>query len=177
MKKAQIESKVFIYALLAIVVVLILIFGFKTITNIGEKNRQVISIKFEKDFKSELLTDFGSVKRGTFELPPGTKYVCFIDLNKRDELLTSAIFEPFLKKYPLMKDSIESGTQLNAFAIREDVTASFYGGDICFDYPYFLCVETPRNILDKIVNPRPNVRRIKPCFLVTSDGCNFLLAI
>src|SRR3989338_437822 len=47
-----------------------------------------------------------------------------------------------------MKDSIESGTQLNAFAIREDVTASFYGGDICFDYPYFLCVETPRNILD-----------------------------
>ena len=148
MKKAEIQSKVIIYILSAIVAAIILIFAAKMITTIGEKQRTVSLIKFEKDFGSELPTDPGSVKRGEFELPANTKYVCFIDLNKTDELLESPIFEPYLDRYPDMKDSIESKALINVFAIKETVTASFYGGSICFDYPYFLCIETPRKILD-----------------------------
>jgi len=138
-KKAQIESRLVIYVIISVVVIILLISTLVFLKNMKEKQRKIQLEKINQDLKETVDTlDYGSTDEKCMELPEDTTEVCIFDLNKRGESEKS----PLIGRYPIIKDSIQSGVPKNLFIISGKKIDSQYIGDVCMDhYPYYSCFE------------------------------------
>lgn len=148
MDKAQIQSQVLKYILITVVSFLIIAFGVVVIKNFREEQREAELIAFRGDISGigVIATRVGSVDRETFIVPPPTKLICFLDLEKKNEILEM----PLVDKYIFIKNSLESSASANVFLITNDVLDdAFYEEYLCFkEYPYYQCIETFHSQLD-----------------------------
>ena len=141
-KRAQIQSQHLIYIFALVIVVLILILGYKTTSGYQRKTDQISQIQFEQKLRNDvesLSSDYGSVKVKEYQLPPGFDEICFVDLEKVD---TENIFN-----YPLIKDSVKSGVKANVFLLRENdnkFEESYIEGLKLQNFPYYSCVKSKK---------------------------------
>lgn len=149
-KKAQIQSKVFMYIFVAIVILLLLVFSYIAIKKARERARELEQKRLEQEIEASLEEiEYGSVEHKKLNVPEGTKEICFIDITKRSEILKSPILKA--DKYKRMKNIIQSGEKKNIFFFmqQEPYLTSTYQPGICFDhYPYFVCIEARANVLN-----------------------------
>ncbi len=138
MRRAQ-ASQVFIWALAAILMTLLLLFGYRAINSLTERGEQVNCLEFQNNLRStiESTTDYGAERRATFRPPAGYKKVCFI--KTYGGLPPSTIIDD-----PIIKDNVESQIKdANVFLVKEIAEDSFSVGDIDVEGGY-LCVSVTR---------------------------------
>lgn len=135
-KRGQLNN-VFIYIFALVVIGLIFILGYNYISttreNIVKTDLILLKNKLISDIKA-ISSDYGSSKRISYSLPESTQ-LCLFDLNKKDEILGNLPADFNL----LIKDSIQSSVEKNAFIISDAVFESYYVGDIEINEPYFNC--------------------------------------
>ncbi|MFH1398730.1 MAG: hypothetical protein ABIG95_01305 [Candidatus Woesearchaeota archaeon] len=89
--KSQIQSQIFVYILGAIIMSLVLLFGYRSIRGMIGRGEQTSLLKFKSELKSTIATvsqDYGSIKLAEFEIPSGYRAVCFVNLTyDRNHLL------------------------------------------------------------------------------------------
>ena len=138
-RKSQISGMVFVYIFSAIIIALILIFGYKSIVGTKEKVEQTELAISKNEIISDIgaiKTDFGSSKRVSYSIPSQTQ-LCLFDLEKRD-----AIFENLPEGFnPLIIDSIRNNVRKNAFVWGNEIFEPFYVGEIEIREPYFYCLK------------------------------------
>ena len=84
-KKAMGVGQVFIFIVAAITFALIAIFGFKAIKAVMDSGEQVQFVQFKNELESSIkriYTEYGSVRKETFN--PGAEFtrICFVDLSR-----------------------------------------------------------------------------------------------
>ena len=82
MKKAQIQSQMFIYVFAIIVISLVLFFGIKSISSFTKDTSKVVLVNFINDMKSRILgitSEYDSISEVTLDLPKDYVAVCFIN--------------------------------------------------------------------------------------------------
>lgn len=132
-KKSQ-ASEVLIYAISAIVVILILYFGYRGVSSFIKARESAEIEKFKLQLKSDISNaalDYGSVKILTYDLPKKYNSICFVDLkNVEINSITN----------PIISDSVESGSPNNAFLIGKE-TEGIDAGPLSVECePYFRCI-------------------------------------
>jgi hypothetical protein len=146
-KKTQIQSKVFMYILAGIVAVLVIFYTFKAIQAFKGEKRRAIMVELEEKLKTAVeiaSSKFGSLSVEAFNLPEGTEEVCFVDLENIPAVLETSLVD----RFPIIKNSLEGNENVNTFVIiNGKVGESLYIGPVCFDWPYYKCIKTPKNIL------------------------------
>jgi hypothetical protein len=140
-----------LYIASAILVVLILIFGFKALTSFKAKQRAATIIELEASLKSAVESvsdDFGSVREVEIRVPAGTDQICFLDLSKRSYLLKTSL----MKKFPGINESVGNMLPENMFLIDgKRVTDSRFVGSLCFPRPYYRCIDTPTTLVRLLI--------------------------
>jgi len=152
--KGQIIGQAFIFILAAILFSLILLFGYRAISRIGETQSEVELIEFKDGLSSavgKVRLDFGSVKKYSLKIPDKFKEVCLIDLafmNRRRPTL-----EALRDVKPLIFDAIEAGTDQNVFTSPLSKTpikigAIETGNAKEVGYPAYMCIENTGAVID-----------------------------
>ncbi|MEK6869546.1 MAG: hypothetical protein AABX74_04910 [Nanoarchaeota archaeon] len=138
-RKSQISGTVFVYIFSAIIIAVILIFGYRSIVGTTEKIEQtelaILKNKIISDIEA-MKSDFGSSKEVSYSIPSQTQ-LCMFDLEKKD-----AIFKNLPEGFnPLVIDSIRNNIRKNAFVWGNEVFEPFYIGEIEIREPYFYCLK------------------------------------
>ena len=84
--KAMAIGQAFIFMVAAITFALVLIFGYKAITDFLDKGEQVEFIRFKTDLETnvkKIYTEYGSVRIKSFNIPIKYTQICFIDLSQK----------------------------------------------------------------------------------------------
>ena len=135
-QKAQI-GQIFIYVISALVIILVLYYGYGAIANIGEKQQELNYVNFQtslQDMVDYTSSDYKTVRIESFILPSGYTNVCFVD----PDIVRAGDVDsvPDIQNYPLIYDSVADRTQANVFVMPEG--APFYiekmqidGGFMC----------------------------------------------
>lgn len=138
-KRGQISGTVFVYIFSAIIIAVILIFGYRSIAGTTEKIGQTELAILKNEIISgieAMKTDFGSSKRVSYSIPQYTQ-LCLFDLEKKDALLGN-LPEGF---NPLIIDSIRNNIRKNVFVWGNEIFEPFYVGEIEIREPYFYCLK------------------------------------
>ena len=138
-RKSQISGTVFVYIFSAIIIAVILIFGYRSIIGTKEKIEQteLAILKNEIILDIEVMkNDFGSSKEVSYSIPSQTQ-LCLFDLEKKDAILGN-LPEGF---NPLIIDSIRNNVRKNAFVWGNEIFEPFYVGEIELREPYFQCLK------------------------------------
>jgi len=143
-KTGQIGANVFIYLITAVVIIVILAIGYNSLFNIKERmnNAEIILLnnQLTSDIKS-ISNDFGTFKKKTYSFPNFAE-LCLVDIDKKNTILGSEL----INSYPLLKDSIQSGIDKNAFIVSDTIFESFFIGDFEINhYPHFICLKPEAN--------------------------------
>ena len=183
LKKAQIQSQIFVYLLVAVIIGFMLLFAFKAISGFGKKNIEHQIILFQENIKKDIEAQaihIGSVVEESYTMPNFVTRVCFMDVSKREEILSAGSFEDF----PLIVDSLET-TDNNMFLFDEDDNFynSFNVGNVNLlgDYnckPH-VCFDVQNKVLNVLMMGRGHATLLLPIavnkqYLVTCDcpkGC------
>lgn len=111
-KKGEIPSTVFIYAITAVIVGFILIFGYQSITKLGTTVSKTDTAKFKTELRNTMISDtsYGKNEVLNIGIPAGYVELCFVaaDSLAGNDLLT---------RYPQAQDVAESAD--NAFLADE----------------------------------------------------------
>jgi hypothetical protein len=128
-KKAEV-NQVFIFLIIAAVIVVIILFGFaqiqQMIKSVQEAEMQVFANQLTKDI------EFVSLKKGsqtfTYTLPNSVKSIVFLDSSYKTVLMENL----FIKKNPIIYDALESDQKMNMFLMSKSgkLLKSFYIGEI-----------------------------------------------
>lgn len=121
MKKAQIQSQIFIYIFGIVVISLILIFGIKAIKDFSKDTEAVSLVSFENDLVSyadSTASEYNSVKKIEIMLPKIFNQVCFTDEFTNESQIST--------DYPLIKDELKDGTSNNVFVKSKNLQRSIY---------------------------------------------------
>jgi len=141
MKKSQINSHVITCFIIAIGISLILIFGYKAWIFIKDSQCKHLTI-LEADLKDSIRiqsTDIGSRKQFIADIPCNADFAFAIDLDRKDYVKES------FQDFPIIKDSIESGSKSNFFVVKDkEIIESFDIGNIDISYPYYECFDIKR---------------------------------
>ena len=136
------------YILAVLIFGLIVIFGYREISNLMQKQQQVDLINFEnnlKDVIKRLSSSYGDKKvydtENPLKVPSGYNKLCFIELDKPKTGYVSS------SNYPLIYNSWDDNVQANVFL--DDAKHSFYADNItiepdnskCFDITNGLRIE------------------------------------
>src|SRR3989338_11637560 len=135
--KSQIIGNVFIYLFSTIVIGLILIFGYKSITKTNETMQQADLELLKNSLSSDIKimsSDYGSSKKVSYNIPQNSE-LCLFDLEKKDEILNNEK----MSLYPLINNSLESNSKKNVFLASPSIFEPLYAGDIEINEPYFYC--------------------------------------
>jgi hypothetical protein len=133
MKKAQIQSQIFVYILTMLVVGLILLYGYNAIKGFKQKQEDVTMIEVENQLKT-LITSasskYGSIEKAELNLPSAYEKICFADNTK---LGPTSRLDCGLSGQPktIVVDSIKSSTA-NIFLVP-DGSKNFKIGKIIVD--------------------------------------------
>ncbi len=138
-RNSQISGTVFVYMFSAIIIALILIFGYRSIIGTQESIEQTELAIFKNKIISDIemiRTDFGSSKTVSYSIPRQTQ-LCIFDLSKKE-----SIFENLPPDFnPLIIDSIRNNIKKNAFVWGNEIFEPLYLGEIEIREPYFYCLE------------------------------------
>lgn len=119
MRKGQILGQVFILILAAAIFILILLYGYKAISQFTQRSEQVAFINFETEFRNAVKgvsLDYGSVKKLELTLPSKYRELCVLcspDLPVGAACAPSAEFQT---DHPLIYESAQGGAQ-NVFLV------------------------------------------------------------
>ena len=146
-KRSAIEA-VFIYAISSIVIVLILYFGYKGITGIGNARQESMleqaKLQIRADF-SQIALRYDTTANFHYQLPSKFNKLCFADLLASEENKT--LRDPELLNYQLIKDSVESNLPSNVFFVGE-TTDAFDAGKLRLSCsPFFACFQARAGIV------------------------------
>ncbi len=119
MKKAQ-AYEVLIYVLSALIVGLVLYYGYQAVAGFGEKQKQFQYLQFKTDFENAINTiapDFGTVRISSISVPSNFLEVCIVDPNKIGSPPQN--LKDQQTKYPLIYDSVNEGVEKNIFPMPD----------------------------------------------------------
>ena len=125
-------GQIFIFVVAAIIFILILMYGYKAISNFLQRSEQVALIDFKSDLESSvevIKRDYGSVRKLELKLPKRYTELCIIDINN---------CEPLKKQRPLMYSTCIAGSE-NVILVPKQETPIFLpditvlGGYTCVD--------------------------------------------
>ncbi|MBI1970083.1 hypothetical protein HYS48_05290 [Candidatus Woesearchaeota archaeon] len=140
-KKALVAGQIFLYLFTLVIVVLVLIFGYRMVSNFQDRSEELTLLKFKKDLQATIEgVTFGTKKVRTFDVPPGYKDFWLIDPATMGKC-------PYADRVPpLIQDSINSGSPHNAFLLGPE---KFEAWEMRRVYVDFGCVfaEISRNQL------------------------------
>ena len=167
-KKSQI-TQVFIYILALFIFALILYYGYYSISSFIKKGEEVVYIKFKTQLESEveaILPQYGSVsifnKNKPLKAPGKAEEACFVSYNAVGNIgVITGESAAELQKYPIIKLSIESGTEENVFLLPREERApiSFLRIEIPGG---FGCIPVKQGRLDIRLESLGNAVRITP---------------
>lgn len=118
MKRAQIIGQVFVLILASMVFILILLYGYKAISQFSSRSEQVAFVTFETDFKNAVKAvslDYGSVKKLELSLPSKYQELCIFcssDYNPSwtgCDNVASTEFQKIVQEHPLLIESWNYG--------------------------------------------------------------------
>src|SRR3989338_11566318 len=87
-KKGLGIGQVFIFIVAALTFALIMIFGYKSITQFIEKGEQIEFVQFKSDLESSIkriYSQYGARSTQQFTLPGKYEQICFVDLEANEE--------------------------------------------------------------------------------------------
>lgn len=127
MKRAQIVGQVFILILASMVFILILLYGYKAISQFTQRSEQVAFVSFETDLKNAVkgvsLT-FGSVRKVELTLPAKYSELCVFCSPEFDpswegcDNIASTEFQELQVKHPLLVEAWNGGNSAqNVFLV------------------------------------------------------------
>ena len=153
-KKNQLIGNVFIYIFSAVVIAVILIFGYKSITRTAETMKQSdlesLKSKISSDIKI-MSSDYGSSKKVSYNIPENAE-LCLFDLGKKYEILKNKK----INSYPIIKDSLESNAKKNAFLVSSSIFEPFYLEEMEINEPYFYCLTTIAGKVSFVIEGKGN---------------------
>ena len=144
MRKSQLYGQIFIYLLTILIIAFILIYGYNAISSFKCRTEQVVSLKLSQDLKSSverITPDFGSVIKKEIDIGSASE-ICFVESYRsfNPSFAVSNSDGTLVAADPIIKDSIQSGSDKNIFLIEKSTTNScksipnsFYGGKISVD--------------------------------------------
>ena len=113
-RSAQAQTQIFMYVLGAIVFVMVLIYGYKSISEIKDKGQLVEILRARNDLDSKvkaLRTEYQTVRYHTLLLPPTFTKVCFIDSVKAESLgSTDTGFDDIATESPAAAAVVDGST-------------------------------------------------------------------
>lgn len=113
-RKSQIQSQVFVYVLAMIIIAVILLYGYKSISMMRQKGEDIDLLSFKQDVEEEVVkmsNDYGSANIVTFKTPSGFDRVCLVDLAKNPDAALKS-------EQPLVYESWADGTA-NVFLVKD----------------------------------------------------------
>jgi hypothetical protein len=141
-KKAQINTQIFVYILAAVIIGLIVIVGYKSISSILQVTSQAPIDDFKATFEGKVsitARSYGKVEKYQFTLPDKFDQICFIDsLNDDDEFVDLSLPAD---ANPIIKDVVDFGNKINVFILKDGTPEEeFYveNLDVAQDY---LCLD------------------------------------
>jgi hypothetical protein len=115
MKRAQILGQVFVLILAGAVFIMILLYGYKAISQFAQRSDEVSFINFEsslKDSVKQVSLDFGSVKRLDLSLPSKFLQLCvFCSPDLGPQVANCAPTQTFQQAHQLLYESWKGGSQ------------------------------------------------------------------
>ncbi len=138
-KRGYISGEVIKYMLIAFIVIIIQIAGFKLYQVVKDQQCQTELTRFKIELENlPNSIELGSVDERSYSAPCNAEEILFIDLEQSRDL---SVFD----KYPLIKDSLKSGIKKNVFVMKDSaLISSFYAGNLEFAFPYYSCL-IPKN--------------------------------
>ncbi|MFH2019903.1 MAG: hypothetical protein ABIJ34_00665 [archaeon] len=132
MNRGQISAQVFIYILAAVVIGLILIVGYRSISTIMNEAQKAPIDTFKAAFTStvaEMSRGYGSIKKYSFTIPQKFDQICFIDSMGEDEKfhITASIDNDWIS------DKVTDNVRENVFLMNNGLIendAPFYVEDL-----------------------------------------------
>ncbi len=148
MKRAQVQTQIFIYIMALVIGAGILIYGYNAVIGFKKQADEVIYLEFETTLKNDLKSlSFGSVKIKNYNLPTTTAQVCFKTKDAIGDAGYSAVSTEQVRQqskytYTLIANAIKAGTEDNIFVYPKGERAFFAGVNLdlgstikfkCFD--------------------------------------------
>ena len=149
-RAGQIAGQVFIYIITLVVVAVILIFGYRSISTFKNKTDEVGALQFKQQLESSIKSisgQFGTLKVKEFELNSQYKELCFVNNYDFD---THADLNAQFADYPLILDSFSNNQPTsNAFLILKDrsVAESYTLGKVAPSAGNFECFPFNRSVV------------------------------
>jgi len=127
-----------VYTVVALVAILIFYFGYKAVFGVTQTQEssmiELLKLQQKADV-SRISTDQKAIMSFAYQLPSDYNEFCFVDLTRKNQLNMSYL----MANYPVIYNSVESGTDYNAFLIGKD-TIAYNVGSIRVDCaPHFAC--------------------------------------
>lgn len=142
-KKAQIQTQVFVFLIAAVILITIIIFGYRAITGLTENIADVEYTQLKTNLETQIdrvQSDYGTVVIRTLDIPTYFSHICFAqdDLNWNsgttasggDFGVTGTPGSSSELDLTIILDSLRSSVKKNVFLYPNGVT-SFYVGSIC----------------------------------------------
>ena len=147
-KRGQIDSHILVYMLTIVIVAGIIVMGYRFISKSSKVMDKGELIQFRNklafDIKS-IGNDYGTFKKITYTLPRNLQEVCFVDVSKKDDVLSSKLID----FYPVIKDVLNSNLSKNIFFVGLSDEQSFYMPDIAIShYPFMNCFHQKNGKID-----------------------------
>ena len=157
MKKGQLFGQSFVYIFYALVIVLVMFFGVKWISDLNDLGNEVEYNQFLSEFESKLSTvssdNYGStVFVNDIRVPAGVDEICILDSNVVQNF--NVVSDSILAEY--MNITYSQGSELNVFFAGDKVDAFTLDAFGLESSP--LCDPTIDGIIDmKLLNNGSNV--------------------
>ncbi len=140
-------SSLFVYVISALIVILILFFGYRAISSFYEANEDSTMERFQLKIKSDftkLSTHYGTTALMSYDVARSYDKICFVDLTvsgagavERDTALESI--------NPLIADNVEEVGVENIFAFGKNNFLAFNAGPMKVKCsPYIYCINLTR---------------------------------
>ncbi len=144
-KKAQIGS-VFVYAVSAIIIILVVYFGYRGITTLSKANENSITERFQLHLKadmSKLSLKYGTIAMLSYPVTNNYDKICFVDLttNETETPIRNTALEQL---NTLMFDSVTESGKSNAFLIGGKFIDFDVGKIKVKCAPYVICINNTR---------------------------------
>lgn len=141
-KKGQIDSHIFVYILAVLILGAIFFIGYRLIAHSSSAINKGEVIQLKNKLAADINSvgkEFGKFKKVAYVLPAKLNEVCFVDLTKKNDVVSSKLID----FYPIIKDDIKSNSGNNLFFFGSADKVSYAIGDFEINhYPYLSCFKS-----------------------------------
>ncbi len=142
MRNAQLMGQVFIYVMSAMVFALVVVFGYRAISDFIHRADQVAEVELSTDLKSSVTTIASSqdVKQKTVNVPAKFKKICFIDLLYPDPKGSGLCTSTHADYNLIICNFWQSKAEQNVFLLPNPADIKMYVGKIDVGTGGYLCL-------------------------------------